>query len=493
MKKSNILLLWILAVSGLSFWFTLGFPFAHQYESYYWMGHYYSTDLLHFIFQPIGHYVSYRPLGQLFSTLLFQLSGETLILIQLFNFILTIFSVMIVILSIDEKEIFSILFFFIGAFLFISFGYIFHLNGLYYAPLLFFISILIFYYSRPFSTKNLYLTFGGAIVASLFNPFAIFIYIFFLVGTLWERKNQLQQKQRRIIYTIIITEIILSFILVPEQMFYLNMDSIRGLLHIYKSIEINILVSIFLLGLVIVTILSIPVKILTKIYFIVFFSLLSVVFYYYNIPILLALVICCSIKLVLLNKTTILFLLAVTLLFTIFTGTKPEHLKFLVLLIITISIAVGTKNQTPEILYRPTLLVSVILVTILSTILLKSNIKVPVISKYTNPLLSRKEKSYQLQNVIKWYLSSTYDSYPIELIDNESIDGQNPPASNEDLQKYLKSVRRNNSLIRHRGKLLVCYDKYKDENHKLLYSIRGKYNEDENVYLYFYKKYNPKE
>jgi hypothetical protein len=441
------------------------------------MGEYFSKSFFDFVFEPIGHYASFRPLGQLTSAALFELSGRSLILIQLFNFILTISAVWFILRGVAEKKGFSIAFLITGGILFAAFAYLFHLHGLYYSPVLLLIAVLIYYYFQPLSVKNIIIIFISAITAALFHPFSIFIYLFYSAGLLFEKKNELKSKSIVYLSGSMALLIILSFILVPNQTIFLSGTNIYGLMKIYRSLQINPMISLIIFGTALFTIQGVPVSKKGKFTLFLTLVIISVFIYILKLPLLLAVFIAGIIKLIYIRKWTILALLTVTFIFSVFTDVESGHLKFLVLFIIAFSVSINTTLPRAVSVFRPAYGVLLILVTSFFVILLRNDVNIPGISKYTVSLLATRESSYNLENVIKWYINSNYSDYEVELDGNKS----KFPASVENIQTYLSAIR-GKTKFHSDKKLIISFNKEKPQKFFPLYTIRSEYAE--NVYVY---------
>ena len=127
--------LWIFAIIGFSFWFILGFPFAHHHESFEWATQIQHAGLTDSMVLTTGHFISYRPLGQYIAVALYRIFDNSLAPIQLYNYILTILSWFFLILSFREKRFLSLISIAAGGTLFVAFMYLFHLHGIYYSHL----------------------------------------------------------------------------------------------------------------------------------------------------------------------------------------------------------------------------------------------------------------------------------------------------------------------------------------------------------------------
>lgn len=478
--NNNLILSWLISVSGIAFWFVIDFPFSHSYESFYWMKEYYSSDLFNFIFQPVGHYLTYRPLGQLVCSLLFEISDGGLFLIQLFNFTMTVSSILIIVKSSIERDVISLLFMLIGGLIFSVFTYLFHLNGLFYSGVIFLLGVLLYYDKVPLSQKSLFISFLISIAASLFNPFALFVYIFFLTGICIEKRNIISKRLKKLIIFLILIELAFSFLLVPHQFQYLNISNIVELRKIYSGAEANAIIKLLILLLLIIAVLSLSFTKKVKICFIVFSISASVLFYKFSIPLIFILLLISFVKLIRMGRITLLFLLIVTFFFTFFTGTQPSHMKVFLYLLIPVIVGLNIQPKFISSFFNSRVQLSLIIGVIVLITLVKSGINIPKLSRFTSAMLSKKEQTYQLEKFIEWYKLSEYKCYKIETESTGSINGV-IPVSAEDLNAYLQVV--NDCPEQKGGVIILSTSKISGQYPELIWVNKGIYAPDFYVYL----------
>ena len=495
MEKVENIYLWLIAISGFSFWFFLGFPFANYYESYYWIGELNNSSFLQMIFQPTGHYTTYRPLGQLVILILYKAANGSIFLIQLSSYILTISAIFIVIKSLNEKRIFSLTSIFIGGFLFSGFGYLFHLHGLYYGAILLFLSLLFYNHRKNFSNNNFIITSSAAFITSLFHPLALIFHIFYLAGNTIEKRKSLIKKQYVMIISVIIVELILLFILSPGQKIYLNSDNLKGLMEIYKSFEMNKIITVFLILLSLVPVISLKIQKLNRIYLLTAIIILSVICILNSLPILIVVAFSCGLKLIHTKRWAILSLLIATFFFTVFTDVQSGHLKVFVLFVLAYSIAVDWKSLEDEMQFiKFNFSYSVVFIVALMIFLLRSEMNVPVLSKLSDSIFAKKESSYQLEEVIDWYLKSDYNNNDTELwlydnsVKNKNIECSEStdlnPTTNENLHIYLNSINRGKELDKIKSlKLYILFNNCEISESRLVHFLKGKYSKEVSVFL----------
>jgi len=479
-----------LSILGISFWFLLGFPFSNYYESYEWIAQFNTNSLFDLIFQTIGHYSSYRPLGQATAILLYKLSNNSIIPFQLFNYGLIILSFFILDSVINEKKSLSIVLAIVGGFFFIAFSFLFHLHGLYYSPLLILISILIYYYNKPFSSKSLIISFSLTLVISLFHPFAIFIFIFYVVGLYVENRKLLSFKHYFLGITFILVGIVVVNILAPDQSVHWE---VKKLLNIYKTLDKKLIMSVISVLLSLLTIGSLKMDIKLKSYFSLSILLLSILFYFLSIPVIFAWFLLSIIKVYILKRWTLVFLILVTFFFPVFTGFESGHLYFLVLIVCAYTVPLNWEWLESKLHFIFSRITVLSLISFISLFLiLKQDINLPIISKIVRPLLIEKEKTYQLEEIITWLMKSEYKEYNIKFVSEYSEDSktkkrksstQRFPTTNKYINDYLSSIRSGNSPEENRKLLIVCFENSFIENAELIYSIKGIYAGKASVFV----------
>lgn len=482
-----------LSILGISFWFFLGFPFANYHESYMWIAQFNTNLLSDYIFQTIGHYSSYRPFGQASAILLYKLFSNSIIPFQLFNYGVIVLSFFILTSIIDEGKGLSIILTIIGGFFFIGFSFLFHLHGLYYSPLLLLISLIIYFYNKSLSLQNLVIVFIIVLITSLFHPYAIFIFIFYLIGLCIEKRKSLTVKYYLLGFSFILIGIVIINILVPDQTVHWEVLKIKKLLNIYKPLDKNLIMSAVSVLLSLFTIRSIKMDIKLKNYFSLGVFLLSVLFYFISVPVILAWFISSIIKMSKLKKWTMVFLILATFLFPVFTGFESRHLYFLMLIVCAYTVPINWEWLENKFYFIDGKKTIIILVCVLSLFLiLKQDIHLPIISNIVQPLLAEKEKTYQLEEIIKWLRKSEYKGCNINFVSeysnksktkNQNRSTERFPTTNHYINNYLNSIRPANAQQKNNELLFVCFSDCFIENAKLIYSVKGIYAGNASVFI----------
>lgn len=481
-----------LSVISISFWFFLGFPFAKYHESYEWIAQLNTHSTLDFIFQNIGHYDSCRPIGQVTAIVLFKLFNNSLMPIQLFNYILIALSFIILVWEITEKRGLIVILTIVGAIYFKAFTYLFHLHGLYYSPLLLLISILIFNSNKPTTNKRLIILSFFTFITALYHPFAIFISIFFLIGYIIEKRETISIKYYFLSLIFIVVAIGLLLMLVPDQFNYFALFDIKHFLDAYRVLDINPILSLVsaIFSQLIIRSISNNFKVKNLLSLIIFF--LSILFYYTSIPVFIVWVLSSILKMLLLRKWAILSLIIITFIFPLVTGFESNHLAFLILIVCAYTLPYDYYWFESKLKLFDYRFAIIFLLCVMSLfIILKKDMHLPFISKYVNLLLAEKEKTYQLEKIISWSLNSKYKEYDILFISEyfrhlkkyNKLKSENNPVSNDGINAYLNSIRRQNSSSQIQNVLFVGFNNQVLENSELIFSVNSKYAGRASVFL----------
>ena len=478
------------SILGISFWFFLGFPFANYHESYEWIAQFNTNSVSDVVFQAIGHYSSYRPLGQATAITLYKLFNDSMLPIQLFNYCIIVVSFFILISASNEKKGLSLVLAIVGGFFFMGFSILFHLHGLYYSSLLLLIAVLVYFYHKPISVQNLLLIFLVVLITSLFHPYAIYIFIFFTAGYFIEKRKLLLFNHYILGFSFIIIGIVLAIILVPDQTIHWE---VKKLLSVYKPLDKNLIMSAISVFLSLLTIRSIKIDINLKNYFSAGILLLVVIFYVLSVPVIFAWFLSAIFKTSFLNRWTLVFLIAATLFFPMITGFESRHLYFLILIVCAYTVPLDWELMESKLNFIDGKKTFIVLICVLLLFLiLKQGIHLPVISNIVKPLLVEKEKTHQLEKIVSWLIKSEYKEYNIKFVSeystgsgvkNEDRSSQRFPTKNIYLNNYLNSLRPNNYRKLTDKLLLVCFDNSSIENAEPVYFVLGKWAGKASVFV----------
>lgn len=436
----------VLAVTGLSFWFFVGYPFGRYHEAYGWAAALNATSFADFVLTPTGHYTSYRPLGEAFAWVLYRLANEGMWAIQLFNYVVSSVAVVVSIHATRAPNVSAVAFLLTGGVFFRGFMYLFHLHGLYYSVVVLMIAVLVADdLKRSYSTAILARGFCVATVAGLFHAFAIVIWLGYFIGHLIERRKEAAKGLMLLGAMLLPFGALMVRVLVPGQLFHLDADTWSGLVGTYAMFGSNALVNAIAGLLMALTACGIPSPRGGMVLRVCGAFMVMAVLMLFQLPLLLGWVIVCVIKMGVMRRWSLLLMLIITSCFAIFTGTGSPHLLVFALVTCAVATPLGleafdAKLPWPAIASGP---IALLLAASLA-ISLRLGVTIPVISHLARPLLIRQEQSVQLEQVIAWARTKGKADRRIIMDPGEGTDDALLPATQEDLDAYLASMRPKN-------------------------------------------------
>jgi hypothetical protein len=500
MKKSNNmkqLSISLIVILGISFWFFLGFPFANHNESYMWIVQLNNLKFLDMVTQRLQPIATYRPLGQAIAWLGYRFSKGSVYPLQIFNYLVAIVAWLLLFYIIKEKKVLSLISLIISGFFFSGYIYIFHLHGVFYSPLLLFISFLLIHDYNILNNYKLIVMSLLAIIVSLFHPFALLIYLAFIIGLILEKRKDITKKQYIVVGSSIILMLGLIKVLLSGHDKLFTFKNVSGLITSYKMTEINLLLSFLSFMLSITTAASINIPYRSKLILYVFITFISLLFFLMGIPIIIIWILVCLLKVLLTRKWSIALLIFTAFSFPLYTGTGSPTYAIFVLMACAYAAAKGWLYVDDKLHFvNNTLAVSLSIFAMIMVCCLRCGINIPLVSKLANPLLAEREKTFQLEDIINWMMESEYKEYklilnqpaynPIESVDNAINRKFRAPTSQYYLNDYINSLRpylyeKKNS----KKELIVCFGMQKINNLKVVYIIKGKYSGNAIAYLPF--------
>ena len=481
LRQQNFLFL-LFSIAGMSFFFFLGFPFANHQESYMWLPQLERINFLECFTNQIYPVANHRPLGIATAWLTYHVSGD-IYLQQFVNWLFAISSFIVLYFYCNNRVLFSLTAFVAGAGFFSGYIYLFHLQGVFYGPLQLYIAALLVLGGRSssISKRELIVLFAIAIVVAFFHPFVLFVFIAFLIGIYLELLLNKKHDLQRITILLAVGTAITWWLLVPalpsESLQYAFIGGIVS----YKLIEINALIGLLSLLLGGYVIWDKPFA--GRFRYILFIVLIpcSILFFFAKIPLLLIWIAACCLKMLLMRKWAMVSLIGATALLPFATATgSPTYAVFVIMACIYCTCF----NATWIIKKRFVQVFAYFMLVLLAVLFLLSatGYHVPVINKFLSPILAEKEKTFQLEKIIKTHIS-TYSSqgFSLQLVDsaNYPVHSKNnierlhrPPTNQFFLDQYLKQTNVDSS----RKKLLVTFGDQKVEGAKMILEEKGIWN-----------------
>lgn len=487
MRKSKFLCL--LLVSGLGFWFILGFPFQHHNESYSWAIYLNHGSFIDCVVHKMIPVANFRPLAQATAWLTFRLSDGSVVPAQIFNFIVAVCAWLLLMIGIPEHRVFALAGLVVGGTLFSGYIYIFHLHGVFYSPILLFLAILILVFEQGQGKRLFVTTTLCAVLAALFHPYALLLFIAATGGAMVRGWKTLSRSQIVLQATGILAAAMSIFVLVilPGNNIPASLaQRISGLLISYRSTEVHPAISVVAGILTLLTAWSLDARSRVRGYLLGGAAIIVVLAAAFNMPITLAWIVIAIAKTLLQNRLSLsAMLLTASVLPAIAPSGSPTYIIYVLVLCAaalafdwrSLEVRLATVGQFVSPL--------VFVVVVILALLIRSGVQVPMLSKISMPMLAEREKTEQLKSILEWWQTSSFADTPIVLaqkapnpVDVKDVADRTfrPPTSPEYFALYIADQLKPSSIDPLPVfRLLILFGGAERTGAKILHEVPGKY------------------
>jgi len=451
----------VLAVLGLSFWFFLGLPFASHRETYSWLA---GVQTESFARQfSFGLSSTYRPLSQIVTWLGFVILDPRVFptnvvrqaFLQTFVYGMFILAWWLIYSAAPHRRLFSLVALVGGGVFFSGYVHLFHIYGLFYVPVILTLGALLHLYgSRTFEKREVWVAVIATMLA-FWHPFATALFIGFYAGFYLEtfrQRSRAEHIQSVAILLVGLMSIVALVALLPRAQMPAG-SRLFGFLVSYQTNEVNRIASFGAFLLTQTVVLSIVRSLKVRLAAVLLVTALSALFLYAGVPVLFLWSGVVLIKLFRLRAWS-LFSLMVTAALLPFGGGIGTPIYALFAIIVAIYATSLAWPQAEGLLsfFRPQYATAIILASSIILLTLRAGIDVPIVTRAAMPLLTERERTYQLENVLAWLHDSDYCSYDIDFTDNadspvDSVENvmtrrNRPPASLGDVQYFWDRILR---------------------------------------------------
>ncbi|MBN1549964.1 hypothetical protein JW979_00785 [bacterium] len=512
-RNLNSVLLFFISISGATFWFFMGFPFSHHNESYAWIYYLENSDFKDVLTKTYAS--NNRPLAQFLMWLLFKWSDGSLYSIQIVNYLMACIAWFILFSAAKGKRAYSLSAMIIGGVFASGYIYLFHVHGIFYSPLLIFIAFLAYLYYQQYRlimhsfVGVIIIVFLTAIIAGLFHPFAMLVYIGFVAGLTIENYRLLSMKHKVVCIACLALSLAILKFLLTGSLFSFQQDSgangmIKGylmnyasLVASYKALELNSAASIIALLMGIAAIINSKLNKQTLIVSLIAFCSLSMYCHVQSFPVLIIAVAAAIMKTIRYRQWSIGMMIGISALFSLTASGSPTHSLFAVFIC-----SLVVSQDAPPMVARIGILsnkqAAIFLMCCgLVTAAIKLNVQLPVLKNIALPILSEKERTVQLERILHWYMDSEFVKRRIVFMDTTFMPNQNmktplrrmtrPPTEQKYLDYYLYHCRGIDSLKQSETeeRLVVTFGREKMDDKTVVYEVTGVYCRP--AYVYFEK------
>lgn len=483
----------LLAVSGLSFCFFLGFPFENHNESFLWIVIFSKVSFWDTLTKQVIPIESFRPLGVANAWLTYKLSGN-IYLQQILNWLFALASFVLLFSVSRNKILFSLLSLAVCACFFAGYIYLFHLHGVFYGPFQLYVAGLTYIASkkRRLSSSLLAVIFVVTLFVALYHTFTLLVFCSFLSGYLL----QLSKEEKKIQYIRLIILILFSLalgklILQAKSIKPLH-ELVDGLVTSFRMAEVNTALACIAALLALLAAMPLIKSLSQRIITGLFILFLAAVLMYLHIPVLFLWIGICFVKVILNKEMAMAGLIAATTILPVGSSSgSPTYTVFVLMVCAFVTTA-------DEILYIPDSLLlrrlSVGFVALLFGMLavIKIGFHVPLIASIARPVLAEQEKTSQLKNIIDWKLKNKeyapatlvlYDAAGIPVAAKNSVDRTNRPVVSQDhLSNYVTFLSKDIATDTITCFLYITFGNKILRGKQLVFSVNGPWNGKAYVY-----------
>lgn len=457
-KRTQAFSYFVVTVLGFSFWFFTVVPFASHRETYWWLAMVHNQPFA----KAFGFISStYRPLAQGATWLAFRILDPRAFptsvlrqtLLQGFIYGMFVLAWWLIYSAAPQRRLFALVAFVAGGVFFSGYVHLFHIYGIFYIPVMLTLGALLRFHSSSAVDKREVWFAGVATLLVFWHPFAAALFVGFFFGyyldTFWQR-SRAQHVRAFVILLVGMMAIAALVVLFPRNAVPLN-TRFFGFLVSYRTNEINLFASLVAFLLTQTVVFSMEVSSKAKLATSLFLCALSFVFLLKSLPLLFLWFCAVLIKLFSLRCWSLFFLMLTAMLLP-FGGAigTPIYVLFAII-VAAYATPLGWVEAEKRLAFVNTrYVVGIIAAATIVLLMIRVGIEVPIVTSAADPLLTERERTYQLENVLAWLHNSKYCEYeiafaedagnPINSVESAITRRNRPPAALEDVQLFWKTV-----------------------------------------------------
>ena len=404
---------------------------------------------------------TYRPLAQGATWLAFRILDPSIFptsvlrqaLLQGFIYGMFVLAWWLIYSTAAQRRLFALVAFVAGGVFFSGYVHLFHIYGIFYVPVMLTLGALLHFHASSTVDKR---EVWFAVVATMlvfWHPFATALFVGFYFGfyldTFWQR-SRAQHIQAVVILLVGMTAIAAMVVLFPRTAVPLD-TRLFGFLVSYRTNEFNLVASLVAFLLTQMVVFSMGLSPRLKLAAFLFVCALSVVFFVKSLPLLL-LWLCAVLMKLLRLRCWRLFFLALTAALLPFGGAigTPIYVLFAIIVAVYVTPLGWSQAEKALSFLKTRYVMGTIIASTIVLLMVRAGIEVPIVTRAASPLLTERERTYQLENILTWLHNSDYCGYEIAFAENagnpiDSVESaitrrNRPPAALEDVQLFWKTV-----------------------------------------------------
>lgn len=482
----------VIAIMGLSFCFLVGFPFQQHKESYLHVVSIEQQSLMGYAINGLHDCVQKRPLAFALEWLAYKPWGSVYP-IQVVNFLLTISSWLLLCSALRQRRLFSVLGLLTGGAFFSGYLYLFHLSGAGYAPLLLLIALMFSMRERLAETRQFALLAVATVVVALFHPFACLLYAGFMLGVFLEDRKLVTRGRVITAAVVAAATAVAASVMNGGAGQEVAWSNVESLIVSLRTVEVHKLLALVSVGLTIWTVITAEVTKRSKGILLLAAIACIGAAVMAKIPLIAAWMLVCVLKSLLARRFSgaLLVVGAAALPFFGQTGT-PTHMVYAVMICTALTAIDCTAIESKLGWVNGRFALAMGLVLGVLVVCIRLGVQVPVVSRFMQPLMAEREKTYQMANILSWLQRSPYKDRYIAFDRpamatrknyKQTIDRRNTaPTSAAYLDYYLAWLRNDSGTPDPNRRLVVTFGNSRLDGAKLAYSVPGRFAGSARVY-----------
>lgn len=495
----------ILTVLGFSFWFFLVVPFASHRETYSWL----AGVPTHSLAQEFSYGLSstYRPLAQVATWFGFRILNPSIFptdplrqaLLQGFVYGMFVLAWWFIYSAAPNRRLLALIAFITGGVFFSGYVHLFHLYGMFYVPVVLTLGVLLHLHaSGTFQKREVWFAFVATALA-LWHPFATALFVGFYFGFYLETFRQRSRAQHIQAAAIVLIGVTATFVLVflfPRA--HMPVESkLLGFLVSYRTNEVNSVASFVAFLLAQIALFGTELSPRLKLAASLFVLALSIVFFLKSLPLLLGWFCVVLLKLFLLRRWSLFFLMLTAALLPFGGGIGTPIYALFGIIVAVYATALGWAHAERALsLVKARYVTGMVVALAALLVMVRVGVRVPVLARVATPLLAERERTYQLEDILAWLHNSSYCGYEIAFTDNagnpiEDVESaitrrNRPPAGIDDVRLFWKTALQCQSASSFQGEpktVLITFGGQALADSMPAFKIPGKYAGDATVWI----------
>lgn len=503
-SRIQMLAYFVLTVLGFSFWFFMVVPFASHRETYWWLGMVHSQPFA----KALGVISStYRPIAQgatwsafrILDPSIFPTSYFRQLLLQGFIYAMFVVAWWLIYTAAPQKRVFALIAFVGGGVFFSGYVHLFHIYGLFYVPVLLMLGALLrFSNSGGFKKREIWFAVTATLLA-FWHPFATALFLSFYFGFCLETFRQRTMREHaRALVILAACMLAIAGLVVFFPRAQMPLDTrLLGFLVSYQTNEVNRIASFVAFVLAQVVIFSMGLSPKLRIGAILLVSVLSVILFLKSVPLLLLWLCIVLLKLFRLHRWSLFFLALAASLLPFGGGIgSPMYALFAIIVGLYATALSWPEAEKSLVFLKPEYVATLVVFLSIIILTVRAGKTVPVVTKVATPLLSERERTYQLENILAWMHTSSYCGREISFAENadnpvDSVESAitrryRPPSGLPDVLIFWDASLRCGETEHPKNQnavAVVTFGTQSLANFNPVYEIKGKYAGDATVWI----------